>query len=333
MKIWKEKRTWVGSRAASKISELSFEDVKSIAIIKHAAFGDLLCTRPFLVTLRRHFPNAKLTFSGISHYQRGIPDDLVDRVHILPSNQDKMSIYNRLRAYRTLGYHNLLFDLTESTPSFILSWLTPADFKIGYQHRSFHRWIYDIAILRAEYRFEAETFLEQLHPLGIQYDLPLKYEMPVSTAKREKPYIVYFPTCSTPKRVWPIERMSKLISVMAELYPDHEHILLSGLADWEVEIAKNMAQELSRYSNVNKLIASKDDAALIKGAQILVANDTGIRHLAIALGTPTVGLLCFYTPFGYWPRFGKHEVAFESDGSMPTVDSVKDAMIRILTTD
>ena len=333
MRLWREKRTWVKANAESKLAQLSVEDIKSIAIIKHAAFGDLLCTRPFIYTLRQHFPNAKLTFSAISHYQRGIPEDLVDRVHIIPSSQEKKSFSYRLQANKALGHHNLLFDLTESSPSFVLSWLTPADLKVGFQHRGIHRWIYDVAILRAEYRFEAETFLEQLHILGLQYDLPLNYAMPVIPARREKAYMVYFPTCSTPDRVWPIERLTKLIAEMAELYPDHEHILLSGLADWEVKIADEMAQTLSHYTNVTKLAAGKDDAALIKGARVLVANDTGIRHLGIAVGTPTVGLLCLVTPFGYWPRFGKHEVVFESDGSMPSVERVKNAMIRILDTD
>ena len=154
--------------------------------------------------------------------------------------------------------------------------------------------------------------------------------MPVASAHREKPYLIYFPTCSTMDRVWPIERMVKLISEMAEAYPDYEHILLSGLADWEVSIADKMIDSLTEYKNVIKLAAGKEDAALIKGAKLLVANDTGIRHLAIAVGTPTVGLLCYTPPFGYWPRFGNHEVVYENDGGVPAVDSVKQAMIRIL---
>ncbi len=333
MKLWCEKRTWVSKNASDKLARLSRKDIRNIAVIKHAAYGDLLCTRPFLIMLRKHFPKAKLTFSAISHYQRGIPDDLVDRVHIMLSSQEKKSLSDRLRAMKALGHHNLLFDLTASTPTFLLSWLTPADFKIGFQHRNIHKWIYDVAILRAEYRFEAETFLEQQHVLGLQYDWPLRYEMPVTPAKREKQYMVYFPTCSTPDRVWPIERMTKLIAEMATSYPDHDHIVLSGLADWEIKVADDMAQELSPYDNVVKLSAGRDDAALIKSARVLVANDTGIRHLGIAVDTPTVGLLCVTSPFCYWPRFGKHEVVYESNGTIPSVKSVKEAMIRILESD
>ncbi len=323
-----EKRTWLSRRAKTKLARLSVDDIESILIIKHAAYGDLLCTRPFLVTLRQSFPKAKLTLSTIEHYQRGTPDDLVDRVHVLPSKN--ISFLNRLRAMRELGHHTLLFDLTESTPSFLLSLLTSADFKIGYQHRSVHKWIYDVAILRAEYRFEAETFLEQLHVLGLQYDWPPDYQMPVTAMSRPRPYVIYFPTASALNKSWPLELFAQLIEQTAQQYPQYDHIILSGLADWEIEIADKISSQLQASQNVIKLAAGNEDANLIKGAIALVANDTGIRHLAIATQTPTVGIFFYATPFGYWPRFGGHQVVFTPDGRTPSVNNVKRALCCIL---
>ena len=330
MKLWREKRTWIGKHAVARLARLTPESIESIAIIKHAAYGDLLCTRPFLVTLRKYFPRASLTFSAINHYRRGIPEDLVDRVHLIPGIHDPHRLVDSWRAMKQLGHHNLLFDLTESTPSFLLSKLTPADFKIGFQHRGFHKWVYDAAILRAEYRFEAETFLEQLHILGLQYDLPLDYAYPASAMQRATPYVVYFPTASAANKSWPAEYFIELIGQMAVQYAQYEHIILSGLAGWEIERATQMAGALTQHANVVKLAAGPEDASLLKGARALVANDTGIRHLGIALGTPSVGIFFHAPPFGYWPRFGRHEVAFEPDGGIPPVAHVKQALCRIL---
>lgn len=333
MRLWREKRTWFGKRARHKAERLAAEDVTRIGIIKHAAFGDLLCTRPFLITLREYFPQAQLSFSAISHYQRGIPHDLVDRVHIIPGNNQKASPLERYKAMRELGHQHILFDLTESTPALLQSWLTPADLKIGFQHRGLHKWFYDAAILRAEYRFEAETFLEQLHILGLPYELPLRYDFPAEPLKRARRYVVYFPTASHENKSWPKERMQKLIQRMAEQYPQYDHIVLSGLADWERDWARQITDSLSEQANVLLQIAGEQDNSLLKGSLALVANDTGIRHLGIALGIPTVGIFFHAIPFGYWPRFAQHDVAFETNGSPPSVERVALALERILATD
>jgi len=333
MKIWHERHTWLAGDARDKLATLDFTDVKRIAVIKHAAYGDLLCTRPFLVTLRANFPTASITFCAISHYTRGIPEDLVDRVHITPSRKAKPGLWQRLAEYKKLGQHDLVFDLTGSTPSFMLCLLNNATCKIGFQHRSIHKWVYDVAIPRAEYRFEAETFLEQLNVLGLQYDLPLRYDMPVEAQQRSQPYVIYFPTASADNKSWPAQNFIELIGQMAAACPQHEHIVLAGLADWENERAEHIARALAHHPNVSKLAAGKEDAALIKGARALVANDTGIRHLGIAVGTPTVGIFFHATPFGYWPRFGRHEVVFKPDGQTPGVDSTKQALMRILSAD
>ena len=330
MKLWRERQTWQRKNAEEKLAALKIEKIKSIAVIKHAAYGDLLCTRPFLLTLRKYFPSASITFCNISHYTRGTPNDLVDRVFVAPGKNNSLSLYGRLKAFKELGEHDLLFDLTASTPSFILSLVNKAKFKIGFQHRNIHRFIYDVAIPRAQFRFEAETFLEQLHILGMQYELPLDYAMPVEPAKREKPYVIYFPTASSQSKSWPVESFISLISQAATAYPDMDHVILSGLAEWEIQYAKTIQKQLEHHHNVLSLPAGDNDAGLIRSARVLVANDTGIRHLGIATGTATVGIFFDTPPFGYWPRFANHEVVFEIDGSIPPVEHVMLALARIL---
>ena len=215
MKLCKEANTWQSKKAAEKLARINNADIKSIVVIKHAAFGDLLLLRPFLVELRKAFPNAKITLSVISHYLRGIPEDLVNHVHVVPSSKEKKGVIDSIKAYKELGPHDLLFDLTASTRSFILSLVTKAQFKIGFQYRSLHKFIYDFAIPRSTYRFEAGTFLEQLCPLGIDYEWPPRFEMQVRGISRDRPYIIYFPTASSPDKSWPADNFSILIRNMA----------------------------------------------------------------------------------------------------------------------
>jgi ADP-heptose:LPS heptosyltransferase len=180
-----------------------------------------------------------------------------------------------------------------------------------------HKFIYDVAIPRSAYRFEAGTFLEQLCPLGIDYDWPPAFDMKISPARRDRPYIVYFPTASIPEKTWPADNFTILIRNTAAEYPDFDHIILSGIAEWEISAAANIMTSLSEIENIILMQAGPDDQALIQGADLLVSNDTGIRHLGIALNTTTVCIFSNTPPYRYWPRYGHHQVVYNQDGSMP----------------
>ncbi len=330
MRLWAERGTWVGRRARARLAALDPGQVHSIAVIKHAALGDLLLTRPFLLALREHFPRARLTFSAISHYLRGVPEDLVDRVHVTPSSKERPGALKTLAAYRALGAHDLLFDLTNSTRSLTLARLTPARFKVGFQYRWLHKMIFDVAIPRAAYRFEAETYLEQLHPFGFDYSLPLRFGLDVQPPARPRPYLVYFPTASNTEKSWPPAHFSQLLQTLAVQLPDHDHLLLAGIADWEQRVADEIMAPVAGSANVVRVAAGPDDAALIRGARLLVSNDTGIRHLGIALERPTVGIFFATPPWGYAPRWGSHRVVFGADGRPPAVQAVAQAVLAAL---
>jgi len=61
MKLWLDKGVWTRKKAKQKAALLDLEKIQTIGVIKHAALGDLMATRPFLITLREYCPNAKIT--------------------------------------------------------------------------------------------------------------------------------------------------------------------------------------------------------------------------------------------------------------------------------
>lgn len=69
--------------------------------------------------LRDYFPNAELTRSVISHYQHGTPEDLLDRVHVVPGRKEKSGVRATLAAYRDPGEQDVLFDLTSYISIFL----------------------------------------------------------------------------------------------------------------------------------------------------------------------------------------------------------------------
>ena len=97
-------------------------DISQIVIIRHAAIGDFMNIRPFLLGIKSFFPNAKITLSTINTYAYGTPDDLIDAVHIIDRtvNGKKTSAFQRIRQIKQLPQADILFDLTDSSLSLIL---------------------------------------------------------------------------------------------------------------------------------------------------------------------------------------------------------------------
>ncbi|MDH5409687.1 MAG: glycosyltransferase family 9 protein [Gammaproteobacteria bacterium] len=330
MKIWPWKRTWIAPKAKEKAKSLHFNDVRSIAVLKHAALGDMVLTRPFLLTLRKYFPNAEITLSVAENYQAGIPHELIDRLHVTYINRKIGGLFARIKNYRELGKHDLLFDISAVSRTFWITYLNKAQLKIGFQHRKLHRFIYDIAVTRTGFKFEAENFLDQLLVLGLDYDWPLKFDMNIGTSTMTQPYIVYFPTASDSYKSWLPEHFAALIKQMVEEQPAYQHILLGGVADWEDQVCQKILQQTGQHENLQYVRGSDETPVLINSANAVVSNDTGIRNLAIATDTPTVGIFISTLPFNYRPRFGQHKIVYAIEGGQPEVVAVKSALKEIL---
>ncbi|MCZ6575596.1 MAG: glycosyltransferase family 9 protein [Acidiferrobacterales bacterium] len=332
MRFWINKGAWASKRARREIASIAPEQVKNIAVIRHAAVGDMVLTRPFLIELRRCFPDALVTLSVVSHYRRGVPEDLVDRVHVAYGS-DRRDVPKReqLHRARELGYHDFIFDLAATSRSFWLCVLNPARLKIGFPYRSITRYLfYDAAVLRSNYTFEAEVMLHTLNLIGFSMPRRLRFDMPGTALRRECPYVVYFTSASTVAKCWPPEHFSGLIGHMAERYPGYDHIVLEGRSEWE-----SIETILAPLASKPNVLAMKVDdldstVSLLKGATLVVSNDTGIRNLAIATETPTVGIFFSSVPFTYWPRDDMHAVIFKSDGSVPGVEAVCQRAERIM---
>ena len=334
MKLWSHKYIHVSRRAERVLAGMAFKEVRSIAVIKHAALGDMVLTRPFFVTLRQHFPFARVTLSAVENYLQALPRDLVDRVHVSAGkSRPRPPFLQRQRRYRELGYHDLLFDLPASSDSYWITAVNPARLKVGFRHSPHARLLYDVAIPRGIFTFEAENFLAQLAVLRIRYDWPLRFDWPRLPGTPARRYVLYFPTASVAVKCWPAERYGALLGRMASTRPELEHLLMYGVADWEVASAE---QALAAAGGERDNLRAERDARgeqfqrLIQQATLVISNDTGIRNVAIAAGTPTLGIFPVGLVYTYLPRFGYHETVHEPEGGHPTVDAVFTAALALL---
>ncbi len=332
MKLWFERGAWASAKGRRKAAALGQNKVESIAVIRHAALGDMVLVRVFIAELRKHFPNASITLSLVSNYTYGVPEDMVDRIHVVyGSDQRRVPLREQIRRVRELGYHDLLFDLAATSRSFWTCLLNPAALKIGFPYRPMQRRLfYDLAILRSDFKFEAEVMLDMLNLIGCKTDYPLDFHLPVQASQRARPYVIYFTSASTRSKCWPEGNFAALIRYAAERYADYDHVVLEGNQEWES--VDGLMQQVGNRDNIQvvKAMPLEQTMSLLKGASVVVSNDTGIRNLAITLDTPTLGIFYSTVPYRYWPRYGLHDAVFMSDGSKPPVEAVSAGFDKLM---
>lgn len=325
MKLWYEKGAWASKKGKKAAAEIIPESVQSIAVIRHAAIGDMMVLRPFLVQARTFFPNANITLSIINNYSYGVPSDLVDRVHCIDKkiNGKKTSFMYRLNQIRELGEHEIIFDMADTGLSRMTCLLNSAKLKIGFPYRTFKNYLfYDIALLRSDLVPEVETLLHMLYILGAPKLVTLNYGYPTYETKRERAYIIYFTSASLGFKCWPKGHFLELIKSMAIRYPSIDHIILEGINSFEK--VDDLVLQLSQYTNVMKQesLPLEQIIPFLGEATLVVCGDTGIRNMAIATDTPTVGIFFFTVPYRYLPINPKHKAVFNHDGSVPDIKSV-----------
>ena len=321
-----------GSAFASKkskkyLKDINPSDVNQITVIRHAAIGDFMNIRPFLIELREFFPNAKITLSVIKHYMYGIPHDLIDDIHVMSryssdKHNKKTGILTRIKEAKELPPQDIIFDLTDSTITLLLVMLSDSKLKIGYPYRAIRRFFFDIATLRSDFVVEAQSVLHMLNILGAKTRTPLVYGQDEKYPKNDVKQIVYFAGASVKNKCWEEKKFKVLIDKLSDEYKDYKHVILQGIGEDEKFL--DIYGPLKGKSNVvlQEVMKIEDVMQFLANSRCLVSNDTGVRNMGISLQTPTVGIFFDIPPFRYWPREDKHDCVFNIEYKSPDIENV-----------
>ncbi|MEO3870846.1 glycosyltransferase family 9 protein [Nonomuraea sp. B12E4] len=137
--------------------------------------------------------------------------------------------------------------------------------------------------------------------LAVQRPLPdisgfLGHHLGVGTDAGKGTYVVVHPGTSAPARTWPADRHRQTVR---ELVEDGHQVVVTGTErDLTAYVAGALAADLGGMTTFAEL------AAVIEGADVLVAGNTGPAHLAAAVGTPVVSLFAPVVPAARWAPYG-----------------------------
>lgn len=256
-----------------------------ILVIRGGAIGDFILTLPAIAALRRQFPDAHLEVLGYPHIvQLAVAGKLVDQVQSIeagplagffarngtlnPGLMDYFSGFNLIVSY--------LFDPDEIFKTNVAR-CTRAQFIAG-PHRP----------KETEPLHAAKVFLKPLERLAIFEADPLPRLSLTPTVPRHAPSIALHPGSGSERKNWPEEKWVELI---ARLLGETDSSLLLVGGEAEGERLQRLAAALPpARSRVAQSLPLPELARLLQGCAAFVGHDSGISHLAAALGLSGVVL-------------------------------------------
>ena len=282
-----------------------------ILIVRLSAVGDVIHAMPLANALRERFPKAFLAWVAASPAAALLEGhQALDELIVLPRRWMKslarvLALRRRLRGYR----FDLAIDAQGLAKSAGAAWLSGAPRRIGFGDqwgRELSRWFHT-DLVRTKTKHTVDRTLELIEPLGIVRP-PVRFCVPIFQPERETaarivgeariegPFAIINAGAGWPSKLWPPERFA----AVAEHLGRQWH--LPAIVVWAGKEEQALAETIVAGSGGNASLAPpttlRELAALSRRARVFISCDTGPLHLAVAVGTPCVGL------YGPWPAEG-----------------------------
>ncbi len=255
-----------------------------ILIIRGGAIGDFILTLPAIAAIRRQFPDAFLEVLGYPHIaQLAVAGGVVNRVQSIEARALAGFFARRGMLAEDLSNYFSEFDIIVSylyDPDGIfqtnVGLCTTAQFIAG-PHRPD-----EAAKIHA-----TQVYLKPLERLAIFGADPVpRLALPAPTGKRLQ--IALHPGSGSEQKNWPEEKWMSLLGHMVEV-SSHNLLLIGGEAEGG-RLQRLAAALPSSRVQVAQSLPLADLASLLAGSVAYVGHDSGISHLAAAVGLPGVVL-------------------------------------------
>lgn len=288
-----------------------------ILIVRLRLLGDVVFTTPLLRALRRHYPDAHITYlvePPAAPVLRGNPHlselIVVPRRHGLARLKDDLSLARRLRRER----FDLAIDLHGGPRSAWLAWASGAPRRIGYTIKG-RSWMYTDVVPRAHDFVPRHSVVNQwdlLAPLGIgpctpEDDAVEMVEDAGAAARVDRaleeagltghPLVAMHVSAGNPFRRWPQESFEAVIEALVRRQPERRVIIRSGPS--EADAAQRVADGARR--RLGPALAAgvpslppfdlQEWRSLVGRAAVYIGCDSGPMHIAATTTTPIVALL------------------------------------------
>ncbi len=278
---------------------------QNILLIRLRSIGDIVFTLPAVHRVRENFPEANLTFLVTKEYApllegfRDVADVMaLDRALYRRGNPVTIvaATFSLLRTLRRKRF-TLVVDFQGYGETAWLSWLSGAPQRWGSVYGPGRRWAYSRGIARDYRLHHVDWNLSLLKQCGLppgmiqnEFVLPehaLAEARAVFVAQHldpAKPTIFMQPSTSSPHKNWPLENY---LAAARHFRSGGLQILFSGGPNDRAALEPAQAARFPVVAGAPLLTA----AGLMKLSTLMLGGDTGLLHLAVAMGRRVVMIM------------------------------------------
>lgn len=280
--------------------DIDWTKVERVLVVKLRSIGDTVLATPSLVALKRFLPNAQVDIL-LEDWVAPVLDgfDAIDNVLTIAKGA-----FERLRTAREIrrNRYDVVFNLHGGTTATFLSYASGARHRVGFAHYQY-KFLYNHLLSSAtdfwhqEATHSAEQQLSLLGFVGVPVEDRPKSRLVVTDAAlktvrttcdggwfNSSDFVLMHPTSAFFTKQWAVENFALTA----------EHLAEKGFQTVAVA-AKHESSVLEKLKGASTVpITTFDDltlseiTALASKARLFVGNDSGIAHIAAAVGTPSV---------------------------------------------
>jgi len=278
------------------------QKVENICVLRTSSIGDICHMLPFIFTIRKEYPNAKISWvigkneADFIGNINGIQYIVFDRNNTLKSY---FSIYKKLKKIK----FDVMFIMQVSLRANIISLLIESKIKIGYDlNRSsdLHSIFSNKKIQSSKHSHVVDVFLSFLNVLSIEKsNFIYKWDIEERITKKQlfkkffelqDKYFVLSPCSRSANRNWLVDRYAAVADYI-NINFGIQCVLSSSSNSFEEEFVKDIISSMkSKPLNLSGRTNLHELYSLVKNSELLISPDSGPIHIATCAGKPAIGL-------------------------------------------
>jgi heptosyltransferase I len=294
-------------------TELSIPSQR-ICVVLLSGLGDVVHGLPIVNALKDDNPDRHITW---------IVEPMPSQILANHPSVDEIVLFERRRGWRGVTdlrrqMRGRQFDLTLNLNVYTKSiWpvlLSRSPHRLGFDRRRAHEGVWLASnhhLIPGPRRHTQDLFLEFLDRLGVARPEPVEWRIAFTEQEQrvqtdffepfeDRPVAVIVPASGSYKKDWLTDRWTAVADALYEDFGCYV-VLAGGPGEREIRIAN----DISERSRAPLVWAMGDGvrrvAAIVAGADIVIAPDTGPVHIARAFGVPVVGLYGHTNPWRVGP--------------------------------
>jgi heptosyltransferase-2 len=288
---------------------------RRILVARTDRIGDVLLSTPVLKALREHYPMsyiAMMVAPATKDIVEGNP--YIDKVIVFDKDKSRglFSTINFAKRLKKDGF-DIAVILHPTVRVHLLAFLAGIKERIGYDRKGPYFLTRTIAHRKQEgTKHESEYNFDLLEPLGI-YNVQRELYMPIRSSSQrvveelleqagitpQETLVAINPASSCISRRWPLSKFAQVIDGLAArqgvkvlIIADTQH---RNISEELLSLTQSMPLDFSGRFDLSGL------ASLFKRCRLVISNDSGPVHMAVAVKTPVISIFGRNQP-GLSPR-------------------------------